>query len=438
MKKLIFLCSFFLSCTIFSISQPLSTEVYGLKSGQVCAGVNIHFTTGGEKDLDMIAAGGFKFIRMDFVWERIEKEKGIYNWEEYDELSASLEKRGIRAIYILDYSNPLYEKIVDSKDPLNGEVQKGTGSPRHPGSVAAFARWAAASAEHFKKYNIIWEIWNEPNITFWRPKPDINQYITLAMATCKAVKSTVPEAIIIGPATSQIPFDFIETFLRSGILGYLDGVSVHPYRNYSLSPESAGADYDKLRKMIECNAPVGKKNIPIISSEWGYASATEGISLERQAEFITRMQLFNIYKGVPVSIWYDWKNDGDSPTNFEHNCGTVTSDLKPKPSYIAASVMNTQLKGFTFIQRIDLKNESDFVLLFRNGSGIYKIAAWTLDQQHSIILDIPVSGAKAVDGMNNVLTPGNDSGRLVPDLNTLPQYITLPAGTEMDLFMDKQ
>ena len=235
----------------------------------------------------MIAAGGFKFIRMDFVWQRIERTKGIYSWEEYDELSANLEKRGIRAIYILDYSNPLYEEIVDSKDPLNGEVQKDTGSPRHPGSVAAFARWAAASAEHFKKYNIIWEIWNEPNITFWRPKPDINQYITLAMATCKAVKSIVPEAIIMGPATSQIPFEFIEPFLRSGILEYLDGVSVHPYRNYSLSPETAGTDYDKLRKMIENNAPAGKKDIPVVSREWGYASATKGIPAEKQADFIT-------------------------------------------------------------------------------------------------------------------------------------------------------
>ena len=31
-------------------------------------GVNIHFVTGHEKDLDMIAAAGFKFIRMDFHW----------------------------------------------------------------------------------------------------------------------------------------------------------------------------------------------------------------------------------------------------------------------------------------------------------------------------------------------------------------------------------
>src|SRR5262245_57865871 len=63
-------------------------------------GVNIHFVRGHEKDLDMIAAGGFKFIRMDFGWAGIERKKGQYDWSAYDELTANLEKRGIRALYI--------------------------------------------------------------------------------------------------------------------------------------------------------------------------------------------------------------------------------------------------------------------------------------------------------------------------------------------------
>src|ERR1035437_6209125 len=57
-------------------------------TNQVCSGVNIHFTTGNEKDLDMIVAGGFRFIRTDLIWEKIERAKGNYNWEEYDELTA--------------------------------------------------------------------------------------------------------------------------------------------------------------------------------------------------------------------------------------------------------------------------------------------------------------------------------------------------------------
>src|SRR5580658_6114903 len=66
-------------------------------------GVNIHFVRGREADLDLIAAGGFKFVRMDFSWEQTEPKGGEYDWAAYDELSDHLAKRGLRAIYILDY-----------------------------------------------------------------------------------------------------------------------------------------------------------------------------------------------------------------------------------------------------------------------------------------------------------------------------------------------
>src|SRR5438876_8323437 len=106
-------------------------------------GVNIHFVTGHERDLDMIAGASFKFVRMDFAWEAIEKRKGEYDWKGYDELLANLDKRGLRAILILDYSNPLYEQTVTSPNPITGTQRRSTASPQHPQSVAAFAQWAA-------------------------------------------------------------------------------------------------------------------------------------------------------------------------------------------------------------------------------------------------------------------------------------------------------
>src|SRR5690349_12834603 len=81
-------------------------------------GVNIHFVTGQEKDLDLIAAAGFKFVRMDFAWTAIEKEKGKYDWSDYQQLLANLDKRGIRALFILDYSHHLYEEEVTSPHPI--------------------------------------------------------------------------------------------------------------------------------------------------------------------------------------------------------------------------------------------------------------------------------------------------------------------------------
>ena len=41
-------------------------------------GVNIHFVAGHERDLDLIADPGFKFVRMDFDWSAIEARKPEY------------------------------------------------------------------------------------------------------------------------------------------------------------------------------------------------------------------------------------------------------------------------------------------------------------------------------------------------------------------------
>lgn len=392
-------------------------------------GVNIHFTKGREQDLDLIAAAGFKFIRMDFGWAGIERRKGEYSWSAYDELTANLEKRGLRALYILDYSNPLYEETVASRNPITGQDHKDVASPQHPESVAAFARWAAAAAQHFRGRHIIWEIWNEPNISFWKPKPDVQQYNALALATCQAVRRADPEATIVGPASSGFPWEFLEGSLKSGVLEYLDAVSVHPYRNYSKSPETAAEDYQRLRALLERHAPTPeKKRLPILSGEWGYATHVKGISLETQAAFLVRQQLCNLQAGVPISIWYDWKNDGPDANEREHNFGTVTLELKPKPAYVALQVLTRELAGCRFVRRIEAGSEKDFVLLLAGRDGHQKLAAWTTGESHAASIEIALTAGTALSGMTGTgvqFTPKAGQNRLRLELEALPKYVKL-------------
>ncbi len=393
-------------------------------------GVNIHFVTGHERDLDLIAGAGFRFVRMDFGWQGIERKEGEYDWSDYDALAGALATRGLRAVYILDYSNPLYEETVSAKNPINGRPEERvTASPQHPASVAAYARWAAAAAKHFQGRRIIWEIWNEPNIFFWRPKPDAHQYAALAVAAAKAVREADPQATILAPASSGFPWEFLETLFQAGVLEYLDGVSVHPYRDYKRSPETAAADYEKLHQLIDRYAPPAKQGkLPIISGEWGYATHTQGVSLETQAGFLVRQQLANLLAGVPLSIWYDWKNDGDDPAEREHNFGTVRPDLTPKPAYRAIQTMTHELRGFRIVRRQPTDNAADFVLLLRNEAGQSKVAAWTTGEPHPAVLrldgpaaaTIPVTVSAGVVGM---VRP--QAGALTIPLTATPQYLTL-------------
>jgi hypothetical protein len=358
-------------------------------------GVNIHFTTGHDTELDLIARGGFRWVRMDFGWAGTERRPGEYDWSAYEALTSALERRQLRAIYILDYSNPLYETTVVSKNPITGREQRATASPQHAESVAAFARWAAAAAAHFKGRPIVWEIWNEPNIFFWQPKPDVAQYCALALATCRAIRRADPEATIIGPATSEVPLPFLETFLASGVLPYLAGISVHPYRNYAKPPETADEDYVKLREFILRYAPAGR-HVPIISGEWGYASHVKGVTLETQAAFLARQQLANLLAGIPLSIWYDWKNDGEDANEREHNFGTVMPDLRPKPAYLAVQTLTTELDGYRIKERVRQPNERDYVLRLSKPRSGDRLAAWTLDQPHEVSLPLRLKRAGKV------------------------------------------
>ncbi len=390
-------------------------------------GVNIHFTRGRERDLDLIAAAGFKFIRMDFGWGGIERKKGEYNWADYDALTADLEKRGLRAIYILDYSNPLYEETVMSKNPMTGKERKDVASPQHPESVAAFARWTGASAKHFAGRRIIWEIWNEPNISFWKPKPDVTQYTALALATAKAVRAADPNATIIGPATSEVPVKFLEEFFAAGALAHLDAVSVHPYRPYRKGPETAAEDYAKLRTLIEKHAPTpAKKAMPIISGEWGYSTFTnKGVSLETQAAYIARQQLANLYAGVPISIWYDWKNDGIDLAEREHNFGTVTHDLQPKPAYVALQTLTRELSGFRIEKRLATGNTNDWALLLSKGTE-RKLAAWTTGESHATTIGgLNFKSASSVSSEGKTTEGKMTKGALSLTLSPMPQYVTL-------------
>lgn len=149
-------------------------------------GVNIHFTQPQPGEMKIIADAGFKWIRMDIAWNATEREKGVYDFNEYDRLLHALDEYSIRPIFILDYSNRFFDNDL---------------SPHSPEGIEAFAKWAAAAVTHYKGHPIVWEMYNEPNGGFWKPKANVHAYTALALATGKAIHQADPSATYVGPAT---------------------------------------------------------------------------------------------------------------------------------------------------------------------------------------------------------------------------------------------
>jgi len=402
--------SILLSIVATLILQYASADIP--KPGTVASmGVNIHFTDPRPGEMKELSAAGFKWIRMDFNWAGIEKSAGVYDFSDYDVLMRALKRYHIRPIFILDYANPLYD---DNQ------------SPHSPEAIAAFAKWAAASAVHFKNDGVLWEMYNEPNIGFWKPHPDVEQYARLALATGKAIKAADPNAMYIGPGMSGMDFQFVEYCFKQGLLKYWDAVSCHPYRQSN--PETVSSDYLILRNLIHRYAPKGK-HIPIISSEWGYSSVWGDMNPDKQGRYLPREFLTNISNEIPVSIYYDWHDDGLSPTDPEHHFGTVLNPYHaganqiydPKPAYIAAKTLSSQLAGYVFSKRL-IQNDPDIqCLLFTKGNSS-KLVIWTTGKE--TILTLPGS----FRGVNHLgdpldLTESAD-GETMVQVTDAPHYLT--------------
>jgi len=383
-------------------------------------GVNIHFTDPKPGEIKMIAAAGVRWVRMDFVWAATEKAPGKYDFSDYDRLLAALQPFDIGALLILDYGNPLYYDAAP---------------PRTESARQAFARWAAAAASHFSGRRVIWEIYNEPNNEmFWKPKPAVDEYVALALAVGKAFRAVAPNEKLIGPATS-IDFPFIEACFKAGLLNYWSAVSVHPYRQ--TDPEKAAKDYCRLRRLIQQyrGSDGNAVDIPIISSEWGYSAAWRNMNEEKQSVLLAREMLTNVANGIPISIWYDWRNDGSDTTEAEENFGLVShthqpasaQPFEPKPAYRAMKTVGDFLAGYRFEKRLKIGSDDDYVLVFTKGSES-RIAAWTTSaQKHRLV--VPLAAGQFAwmrhNGERIGAITSNGSGTSI-EISTAPVYM-IPA-----------
>lgn len=357
-------------------------------------GVNDHNTNETLAVLQQMYSIGIRWLRIDVTWSTVETTPGVYNFSAYDPLAANAAKAGIKLLFILDYTNPLYD---------NGY------SPDDASGINAFVAYALATVRHYQGKGIIWEIYNEPTefwstkgttYTHWTDSSAIAPlYYKLASATTTAIESAYPDEIIVGPADASFDsllqpngnnaYRFMDIVLRDGLGNHLDAISVHPYREGN--PETATTDYTWLQGQI---AEYTTTNPPIIDSEWGYtscyynknagcAAAGEGGSSTytqaeiQKANYIVRGVLTDLSSPVPIPVHmiYDWMDDGTDQGNPEDNYGLVqyydtnqtSPTITPLPAYYAVRTLTRQLEGYTFVQRIFTSDNTDYVLKFSNG-----------------------------------------------------------------------
>ena len=388
-------------------------------------GIQIKTNDTSAANLDMIRSLGYKVVRRGFIWESIEKVAGIYDFSSYDRLMNDCRSRGLSVIGCIAFTNKLYGGTV-----LDDKGREG------------YARFAAALAEHYKDYNIIWEIWNEPNtMTFWgrhggkgNTERYADEYLALVNVTVPAMHKSNPKCFVMAGSMSAFwdqSFNWMEFCFKKGILkSGIDAWSVHPYG--TRNPEDYIEWYSKIRQMmVKSGAPA---TFPILNSERGYpigkaegyAGGDPKLSYEYQAWHIVRQYMIDLLCDIKGTIWYEWSgNEG---------FGLVKGNEKT-PAFNAVKFMIGQLSGYRFDKRLPTALPRDFVLRFTNKAGSVKMMAWTSPPAggspdeivpHQITIPIEVTGSLETfqlygeQGTNIV-----QDGRITLNLTGAPQYITL-------------
>jgi len=337
----------------------------------------------GPDELERIRDAGFSYVRYDMRWGDVEKEHGVYDWDFFDRFIGDMRTYHLKSVIILNGPNSVYTQNVDVPPGQAFGASSVAAAPTKPEDVHAFAAFAVAAVERYGTKDIIWEIWNEPDmLAFWPPKPDADVFSALATRTCHAIRNVAPHAVIVGPAIARLPDlgdffheHFFRVFMQSPVIGCLDAISVHPYRHKDQPPESVIADYSsKVRPFIASYTPKGQKPLPIIDGEWGYTSSD--VTPEQQAAYMLRIHLANLLAGVPLTILYEWKDSANMSDEREMHYGLLDSDGQNKGAAEVIGAILPRIKDAVIVRQLPLPSPDCYVVLIRQPGGKYQLLAW--------------------------------------------------------------
>lgn len=331
-----------------------------------------------ERSLDMIAAGGYGYIRQIFGWYEIEPAPGVHvdangqsAWAKYDRIVELANERGIEIIARLE-KPPRWAR--------EGQPYLDAYPDGPPNEIDAWIAYVEAVVRRYEGRITYFQIWNEPNlIGEWGGQAiDPRGYVDLLEAAYTTAKRANPDAVILlaglAPTEETGPENlsdllFLQRVYDYGGEAYFDIGAVMVY-GYGFSPFDRRVSFERnnfsrpiqTREIMVRNGDAGT---PIWAVEYGWVSLPDGwsgnpspwgasVSEAQQADYLLngylRAQREWPWMGV-MAVWaFRWVRPPDHPdelANPTRGFALVEHDFTPRPAYLElqAAAPRIQLRG---------------------------------------------------------------------------------------------
>ncbi len=288
-------------------------------------------------ELDLMAATGAHWLRLDFPWPSVEPADNAWNWAPFDKIVSAAQERGFEIVGIPGYGPDWAARAASRGVP--------------PVSTSAWSDFVAHLVARYGPTGVqVWELWNEPNLRgAWGANPDPAAYTELLVAGAAAARRADPEARVLsgglapavdaGDGSEVSPVTFVEGIYAASGGSALDAVAVHPY-SYPAAPRDPSTaswnTYARLPLVHDVMAAHGDGAKKVWITEFGAPTGTASGAVSESAQAAMVQQGLTgtgDWAWAGPIFWYAARDRGTNLADREANFGLLRHDFSAKPAY---------------------------------------------------------------------------------------------------------
>lgn len=364
-------------------------------------GIHVHYISSIREEYEwankLLDCLGINYVRTDFWYKDIAKDKDAYNYRIIDRWLNDLNTYShIKVLGILDYyyGEDEENKLIDSEDEESALIE--------------FYRNLKNRYPMITDYEII----NEANTN----RNGYDGYITdetikwYADLLYKISNEDSNINIYSSGTSTSIPVENTrissEDFYK-GIIKYNNthmNFSVHPYDHDDINELK-----QKVRSHKEVLNDAGGFNYLNVTE---YGTTIYNVTEEEQSNELVKQSVI-LDEDCKLAVMYNFRTTGDE--NSYEQFGIIRKDNTPRPSYFAMKNYYENTNGSEYIGTINLANGLEAHVYDKDGKP--KIIAWSANSDNTIEIDY--TGFTAKDLYGNDIE--NTNGKL--DITTSPVYL---------------